>query len=780
MTAGDASLKIWNVYDGTNLGYVQYDNSSGASTSQLMDYEYTHAENFPKQLKVTLSNGEVGSTNLLSSSFAWSNGTDGPIDVGCYVLFQLQPTTSTYSAVQPIFFGTVTDVAPDASKLTLTLTCKELSQRLEGIKSNKVIFSNYRDAYIRPHSTTTAGDNYYAITGLTDTDIAAPFSDVEFASADTTIATFGGNTLAGASFAVGALAQEWINLDANALMGVRVYAYSGTPQTLNVALCNDSGSGYPGTVIASGNVTINGSSALYSVMLHDASGTGPVSITPGVTYWIKFDIGTTYSLAGICGDATNHSYTIDSLSTYSGSTWTALSSTFGSLSVYLDLANYETIDWKNCVWTPSTGIMIIKASSAVAGQAYTSTQYRGRVSYYYNVVSSASIATALTQLAQPLSTDIAFTPSVYSAYAQTYPLWKVGSNFVGASIRELCDNFCVHASGWMNYYQGAVGMYNSTWSPSGSNVMKWSRRLDINDAIYMSCSNPPASDAEALIVGFSNFRKTTKRPSSVFVVGKDTSGLPICAHRDDQELRMNSLQVLSRQFLTEYITDDNIQTLQQADAIARARLDLNALNVWEGEMTLSGTYPDLMDIDPTSNFYASGKTISITYPVIGLSSQAFHVKQVRVTPATTVVQLSNLDPLILNRYNTTYDSASRSQTLLAPTDTNLNVFAKFMNTATPILGMTFTMALLRADGTPITSQISTSWTWDMKRKTVIYHAEFEAGNGVTTDALATWVNQAELYFVGSPWVNSKLGPGYSFPKWSGTRVIVDFACWDGN
>jgi len=775
MTAGDAVLKIWNIYDAANVDYVQYDNYTNTQTSKLMDYEYLHAENLPKQLKVVLSNAEVGATlNLLSSGFVWSNGTTGAVDLGCYVLCQLAPNTT--GAVAPIFFGTITDVQPDAAKGTLTLICKEVSNRFEGIKSNKLIFTNYRDQL--------PIDVYGTQITLPDSPVALPLVSVSMFTIQSMVDSANPASSTpdsdSQSLAVGQVCLPFIAQDDYCQSAAIYIKGDGTTTTWVLGIMADNGIDLPnGTWLCyCSNQTISSSSpyTYFPVALDGALSGGLTKLTKGAKYWLVIGkvSGAGNSYVGI---EDTPSLT-DGISNYykywNGSSYTTVNGK--TINARMWYGHQNTIPPTDYSFAPSTGIITInKWPSSIYGNSNAAHNLWGQVSYYYTLVYALEVATELTALSQPLSTDAPIQSSVSMNFNKTFPLWRVGNNFVGASIRELCDNFCYQGG----LYQGALGCYNSSWSPAGNNILKWSRRQSLADAPYLTLSNPPASDDQSRIISFANFRKTAKRPISVMVIGQDASGLPIVAHRDDRELGLASLQVMAKQFTTEYITDSNIQTLQQADEIARARLDLNVRNVWEGEITISGTYPNLLDIDPTSSTFGSGKNIQLTYPTLGLSGQILHVKQVRCTPNTTIIQVSNFDMLIQNRYNLAYDSASRSQTILAPTDTSTNVFAKFMSNVMVTTGRTMTMALLRSDGVAITSQVPTTWFWDKIRKTVVYHAEFEAGNGTTTDVPATWVNKAQLY-AGEPSVNAALGSGYSFPKWSGTRVIVDFACWDGN
>jgi len=769
MTAGDASVKIWkNAND-----YLLYDNYTNAQTSKLMNFEYQHIENYPKKLKVTLSNADTDRYNILSATFqGWSNGAlIAAVDIGDYVGFGLAPTTT--GTVVNVFWGVIADIQPDFSSGTVTLVCDELSEMYEGIKSNKLVFSHFRDGKIVQDSKTTAA-NYWALTGITESVIALPFSKVEFCASDSIIETYTPGIMAEEAFTNGQLAQKWLNLDADALFGLSftVTNLLGSAHTLTVVLHPDNGSGKPNTAITlatSEIAIINASSGFITYTTYFTPWTAPIAIVPGQVYWFRFVLNASDVNTKLQTDQISPYPTFPSFEKWDGAAWvTNLNESIGTSIL---LGKYETIGWTNCTWQPTT--LFVKVINTVG----TSPHKRGRVSFYYSGINANQIASALTGLSQPLSGDLALNYAVPTGYlsVKTFPIWCVGNNYVGASIRELADMFCVNVSG-VNY-QAAVSHYNGSYTPAGANYLKWSRRQTLLDASVMTLS-VAGVDNEVRLISSQNFRKSAKRPASVMVVGQDAFGLPVVAHRDDKGLT-NSFRTKTKLMLTEYITDSNITTLQQADEIAKARLDLNVLDVWEGELTISGTYPDLMDVVNSSNTYGSGKIITLTYPMAGLSAQKFKVKQILVTPNSTVIQVSNYDILVENNYTESYAVASRSATILAPTNVDTNVFIKINSTA--IWTGAAYMELQNAAGTAIGSRVLCTKFTDPTRDTNIYHAEFEAGNGTTTDVSTTWVAKIGLYTeitAGSLICMNQLGATYYTPKWSGTRIIVDFATKD--
>ena len=121
-----------------------------------------------------------GTFNLLDPTFnAWSNSVVGAVDNGDIVAFALTPQGRT--DLPYIFYGIVTDVQPDITNRTLTLVCNDFLQRYEGIKSDKIIFNSYRDNLLLNYALTTQA-GWYALTGITDPNIALPFVSVEFSA----------------------------------------------------------------------------------------------------------------------------------------------------------------------------------------------------------------------------------------------------------------------------------------------------------------------------------------------------------------------------------------------------------------------------------------------------------------------------------------------------------------------------------------------------------------------------------------------------------------------
>ena len=203
---GDYQVDIWHETSGT-WGVLSY-SITAADVSRFMTYEWTFQENNPKGLTVTLSNGDLGTFNLLDPTFnAWSNSVVGAVDNGDIVAFALTPQGRT--DLPYIFYGIVTDVQPDITNRTLTLVCNDFLQRYEGIKSDKIVFANYRDKMLTNYALTTQA-GWYALTGITDPNIALPFVSVEFAADDAQIKTFSSASPTNTTIWINPIAQAFV------------------------------------------------------------------------------------------------------------------------------------------------------------------------------------------------------------------------------------------------------------------------------------------------------------------------------------------------------------------------------------------------------------------------------------------------------------------------------------------------------------------------------------------------------------------------------------------
>jgi hypothetical protein len=770
---GDCSVDLWHL-SGITWGYVTY------STDKLMNYEWGWVENHPKQLKVILSNGDIVPTteNMLSSTFnKWSAGVTGAVDVGDMIAFSLCQTGA--SSLSAIFYGRISDIQPSASDRTVTLIADDLFNRYDGIKSDKLIFSHYIDCAIKA---TVWNDTRqeWEIQGITQTPIVEPMTVVKVAVDDKLVQT--GTTDSGDQIvSSGGIAQPF-TAQSDIITYVLVHYNTAMSCNYTIKLVEDGGAGTPtGAVLATATtLLLNGNG--WGGIWWDGF-TAP-RVSKGLRYWIV--ITANYASANVRTDAAP-TYPIPAYLYYSGGAWVTVSGSTLQLKIfgggYKDVArgSYELVDADDKIYISEM------PGSAECLEDYNYIFYnRALVSYYYGTVTASNIATALTGLDKPLITDtgqaVAFSSTTWTT--KTYPIYRTKGRYIGDCIRELADNFCTSISG--TYYQAAVAAYNPSNSPAGTNFLKWSRRLTTSDTSYRTLSTSSATDDELRIIATgTQLRKTTKRPASVMVVGQDSFGKPIVAHRDDLMLDAGGANASFRRksgtLVTEYITDQGINTLQQADEIAKARLDMNILDSWEGEIPISGYFPDLMDIDHTSNTYGSGKIITLNIPELGIVAQKFKVKGVILTPATTKVQLTNYDVLTENKYNQAYESAKKTESFLGPTNADIDVFVKFSSgDATPATD--HYMALLSYSGAVMTSRVLCKTFVDGKRDAITYHAEFEQGDGVSTDVLGTWVFRAALYTVapgGSAWATQMLGDYYAFPKWTTTRVIVDFTVWDG-
>lgn len=69
-------------------------------------------------------------------------------------------------------------------------------------------------------------------------------------------------------------------------------------------------------------------------------------------------------------------------------------------------------------------------------------------------------------------------------------------------------------------------------------------------------------------------------------------------------------------------------------------------NVWEGQIRVSGVYPDLIDMDTSSASFGSGKVITLNLSPLGISATKFQVKGIVVEANQTTIIISNDDVMV--------------------------------------------------------------------------------------------------------------------------------------
>lgn len=153
-----------------------------SDTQRAQDYEFTHEENHPKQVKLSIVNNTADATkNILSSTCAlWAAGT-GALSLGDNLELKVYPT-KTESTLTSIFYGVITDINDSDDEDIIIVTAKDYVQKLEDMKERKIVFANYRDEEIYD---TQVSEGTREITGVTDNNIVRPAVKISDAHTDT-------------------------------------------------------------------------------------------------------------------------------------------------------------------------------------------------------------------------------------------------------------------------------------------------------------------------------------------------------------------------------------------------------------------------------------------------------------------------------------------------------------------------------------------------------------------------------------------------------------------
>jgi len=258
------------------------------------------------------------------------------------------------------------------------------------------------------------------------------------------------------------------------------------------------------------------------------------------------------------------------------------------------------------------------------------------------------------------------------------------------------------------------------------------------------------------------------------VVGTAATGAPIIVQRDDRALS-TSFRTQSKMALLTTLTDESINTLAEADKKAWQTLDSVARGLWEGTILVAGVFPDLFDLNTGSATYGAGGSVHLHYSPLGINGVDFHVKGIVLHENTTEVQLSNPDLLLLNAITDARGRAEKSESFLAPTDPLTTAFVHGYYGA--VVNYDLFMTLCTAASTPIPElvKVPTTKFINSRYNAIIYHGEFEMGNGHTLDGSP--VTRIELREAdGTLRAYYDLPTSEQFPKWTTTQVVAEVAC----
>lgn len=726
-------------------------------------------ENEISKVEFKLSNGSVvPAENFLSSSCAkWSGGVIGALRLGDMVRYSVYPSKTPTTKTQ-VFYGLITELQ-QSSDGALAVKAEDFLKALQR-EYMKIIYSGYRDSLGK---TATWGDGVVVLSGMGDSNMVMPMAEVSLALNDARIsigdpASFDG----GSSICGGSAAKQAFFPNGNAIVGVYQQFdsnLSGIGKTVTCQLHSDDGSGGLGALLATGtgpmpDVTTN----RWASFALTSSGV-PVKVIPGNKYWIHWtSVGDTIDQMKV--EYHPGSYLITSHMRFDGTNWSTV--TGEVLNCSIDEVTYNTYDEKSYVLV-GTDLYIQNGEGAPAATQSYMTIARGLVSYYYGQISNRTIADRIVALRTGLTSVSSSNQNLMSGTFST-----AGKKLLEA-LQELADQYMT--SGSWSGYQLALAHYES----GGSQYLKWGKRLTMADPSYVTFSHgeDSTSDDEVRIVDHSGLQmRTDMRPPRVMVVGKDPAGKPLVYTVTDRALT-NSFEAAMEGFTNvQKIVDDNLVVLSDVQARGDAAIMAYNFNVWEGDLIVSGVYPELIDLDTSSASFGSGKIITVNLSPVGIVAQKFKVLGVKVEANQTTITVSNKDLAVLNAQKYINLKANRTEAFYAPVGLADNAYIAVYD-GTVNNGSTYWMELQDGSGNPIAGSRRLLCTKHSigPLNLNVYHAEFESDNGHATPpggvryiALYAAVTggapaaSCDMYAVGPPYVDER------FDKFKGTRLIVDY------
>lgn len=725
--ASKYEIKITRRSGGATIVY-----EDGSNATRVNDYDWQWVENKPRTVKVTLANNtKVPALNILSPSCAlWSSGT-GALDLGDLVDLSIYPRSS--GTKTNVFHGIITELEQGLDG-KLLITAKDFLEKYETMKAARTIFSGYHDYGAKDTGTYLS---YRTITGLSESDIVTPLEHVGFANADSRAEWTDGTTNDRYSYGIQGvascpkIAQPYIATQ-DALLGVTLISLynnlSGTGSVLKVSLQADNGAGQPdGNDIASTTISKGYTRSWVTEDANLTTGSVPVVLTVGRLYWIVLEETNLesgyYLLVENRDDAGG--YPVQHFLRYVSGSWVQVSDHMLNLKVHT--LNYQTLEEDSYYFDDANNRVVITGSLS----GYTATQSfvapkRGRVSYYYGSRTLEDLFRAIIRHEGSMADNVS------GNCDRTYGVYQTRGKFLGECMRELAD--VVETSGAWVGYQHTVAHYSS----GGLERINVGRRAKPSDASAFTFSTAAgAADGGMRITGATLKKTIRMKHSTVYVIGKGPTGLPVVGVASDRA-RSDSLYRKTGLVLMEEITDENVTNIRDADAAAWAELGPpGESDVYEGSVTVAGVYPDVMGINTGDlTNYGSGKIVTLTIPEIGMNAVKVKVKGVRVHVSETEIQVSNEDILSRNRIITTRQKADRTEGFQAPTELTTDIvvvgYIDAMVNADPAY-----MVLADDDGMDLPIPrlapvrcVRTSGPSGYN--TYIYHATFEPGNGVTS------------------------------------------------
>ncbi len=762
---GDFSLVIYNGSGGT----LTFDRST--NTTRLKSRLLSQDVNYSAILTFTLENHRTAAAdNLLSSSFAgWSSNNPAALAVGMGIDYDVTPTdfsTGLPGSSAEYFHGFITSISQEENG-DLTIVARDYLYPYENLYFPKVSYTSYRDYYSRDVGVISSGTYAYKLAiESVDSDGYYPGVDVSFLTDDfffdydTDIDSGGAG---GADLTAGnAFAQAFIAEDVEVLGVLFQGDYTEDPSAtehsvLRVSIRDDDGADRPSTSsLFYVDIELTATGAQWIWTYFDTTNETFERLLPGRKYWIHVEHYTTdatypgywqhyVNASGtyVC-DQTDAHYVYGSVPLDSGSNESA-----GNLVAFAYLAKRVTIAPENYVYyldgaTPKLVLLSLPTTypglpnpPTVLPETLAPTD-RGRVSYYYSTRQLRYVFEDIINL----EFDNNAAPDVNSNIDLGLAVYKTSGKPLGTCLRELADLYGYNNSG--TYNQCAILAGHDTFE---INVARRKNITDDASVVSFMYGADTATDSYRRILSASFTKSSEHIPGVVRVVGQSTDGRPIICERDGRGVGVGNYTDTVNHRLTKIVTDPSLTTLDAVNRRAWTELDRYSRTSWDGEIVVSGVYPQL--ISRSSGTYGSGEIITITHSLFGLSAVKFAVTGIDVGTNSTKIRVTNANVRRDNLVRDSVESARRAEAFTSGQDDQTYRYV-YVYRVDVTADTTLYAQLCSADGTIIGSHSNytahrvpctrlTQPSGGTDYGTVVYRAEFAPENGYGT------VERIELY-----------------------------------
>lgn len=742
-------------------------------------------ENRPQRAQFTLLLPDVASQNLMSPTCSlWSSGT-GALEIGDRVRLSLYPTSTR--AKTAVFTGLVHELKAVGDNL-VSVEAREDWAQYETLQRDAIIFADHKDLVYNYTSNDANGQT--TIEGLSGADIALPLAVIDLMSGENVEELApGGENLTGTTPAPEDryLAQRFV-ANGDALIAVRWRAsFNGYPNDTNfyVGIWSDD-NGKPGTyyrrTVTLPSVSIPRDATVRDYWTDFRVDGVPFILEEGKHYWVVF-----YGLGANTQLRRQQIHKAPNLPpgagltpvkrSADGSAWINYDDASGpgtwggsGLSLSLYVASYER--QADIAQSLSGSTLTLLGDKKVQGVPMNLTSTppasivptRARVSYYHGT-------RTVREVLQDLIGRGACPHNVSADVANTVKLYRTKGKRLAECIREICD--LRMSSG--NYAGSQLAVAQLPYATE-----LWVRRRkhtgDASSFTFSYGTDTSTDNERRIIAGSVQLKRTTKmKPTKVWVIGKAADNVPLVAIVHDRAVAGLSSRL--GYDVEETLQDDSLQTLEDCRAYGKAYLDAarGSYDTWEGQLTISGVYPDLFDLSAVSPTYGSGQIITLNYSPLGISALKCKVKAIRVQGVKTEVTLSSEDLLVNNPFSDVAWRTARSESFISPADAEHNVIMtghrdSVLPAALNSLGSgQLYMELQNANGITQGSAVACTVMTDSGYNLKMIHAEFEASNGSTAPNYP--ITQVRLRdAAGANSIQIPIEPCY---KWKTTRAIVE-------